>query len=581
QGLGAKVTIYSNEKKQGLEQMPTKGYLSTVTPILNFGLGQEKNIDSLNIEWNSGKKQVVKNPETNRMIVLEEKNAESNHETLTETQTLLTEIPSPIHFKDIGSNTNDFKRQGLLIHQLSHSGPYMVKGDINNDGLEDVFIGGAKGQSAALYLQQQNKTFQPSRVTAFDLDRGSHDTDAVIFDANGDGHADIYVTSGGYHDFLEKDPLLQDRLYLGNGNGNFAKSDTALPKIDQSTSCAIVNDINEDGHLDLFIGGTVVPGRYPETLQNQLLINDGKGNFTDQIKTLAPDLQKIGMVTDALWTDMNGDKVNDLIVVGEWMPISIFINTDGTLENKTSSYLDKNYSGWWNTITASDFNGDGKPDFIVGNMGLNTQFKVSNTEPAELYYGDFDKNGSVDPLFSYYIKGVNYPYLTRDELLGQLAGMRSRYTSYKSYANATIATILSKEELNTATKLTANHMETTLFLSTAQSHYEIAPLPIQAQYSPVNSIPLSDFDGDGNIDMLLLGNNDNFKLRLGKFDANYGTLLMGNGKGAFEYIEQTITGLNVSGSVNSSVIIDNLLFLGVYGEPVKAYKILKPNSKAK
>lgn len=578
-GIGTKVTSYYSGKIQSLEQSPARGYLSSVSPILHFGLGQSSQVDSIHVKWNSGLQEKILDIQANQKLVVEEKNAQkttSNNELLTP---LLVETKSPIPFQNKASSINDFKRQSLLVSQFSHSGPSMAKGDLNNDGLEDVIIGGSKGNSAKIFLQLNTGKFAERTVTSFEKDKMSHDTDIQIFDANKDGHQDIYIASGGYHDYEPEDIRLQDRIYLGNGKGDFSKNTKALPKLFTSTGSVAISDINNDTFLDIFVGGRVIPGNYPENPMNFILINDGEGNFTNQTDTIAPELTQFGMVTDALWSDINGDSVKDLLVIGEWQPISIFINTEGKLKTQTDSYIEKSLSGWWNTISSSDFNRDGKPDFIVGNMGINTQFKITDNEPAELLYKDFDQNGSVDPIFSYYIEGTPYPYITRDELLGQLAGMRSKFTSYSSYADATINDIFEESEFANAKKLTANHMKTTLLLSNETGSYSITELPNEAQYAPVYNISISDFDHDGNYDVLLLGNSAHFKLRLGKFDANYGALLLGDGTGNFNYLDQNKSGLDIRGDVRSSIIIDDKLFLGIYGKPLKTYAISKKRGK--
>ncbi len=574
-GIGSRVVLYNNNSKQSLEQIPNRGYLSTVSNILNFGLGQEDTIDSLVIDWNNGKRQVLLNINANQLVTLEEKNAQALKKTKSIPTSTFTEISPAISFDHKNVAINDFKRQSLLLNQPSHSGPCMAKGDVNNDGLEDIFIGGSSGQSASLYVQNSNGDFIRRIINAFDIDKKSEDSDAIFFDANNDGHQDLYVASGGYHNFSENDKLLQDRLYLGDGQGGFSKTEDSLPEMFTSASTVAANDINGDGFLDVFVGGRIIPGRYPESPYSYLLINDGKGNFTNQVDIIAPELQKIGMVTDAVWADINSDKTRDLIVIGEWMPISVFLNKNGKLENSTSHYFEEPLKGLWNTLQVSDLNNDGKLDIIAGNVGTNTQFKVSPAEPATMYFDDFDKNGSVDPIFTYYIQGKSYPYLTRDELLGQLANLRSRFTSYKDYADATIEDIFSSEQLNEAHKLTSNRMETTLLLSSQESRFMVATLPEQAQYSPVYSINIGDFNKDGNDDMLLLGNNHFFKLRLGKFDANYGTLLVGNGKGEFKYSNQIESGLDIRGAVKSSLLIEDKLFLGINNNSLKTYQFSK------
>ncbi len=574
QGIGSRVTIYHQGYQQSLTQMPTRGYLSTVSPILHFGLGTSTSIDSLTIQWNSGARQTLAKVRPNQQLVLKETEATLPPPSPTHNNsTYLQEVPSPIDFVSRRSSVNDFKRQALLISQFSHHAPCMAKGDLNKDGLEDVFIGGSAGQEGAVFLQQADGRFLREQSAIPANDGRFHDSASALFDANGDGHLDIYVASGGYHDFEPGDERLQDRLYLGNGMGGFITATGALPPMRTSSSTVAVSDLNMDGYPDIFVGGRVVPGRYPELPRSYILLNDGSGKFTDATKTVAPDLELIGMVTAALFTDLNEDGREDLILAGEWMPLTIYLNKSGKLQDETSTYLDQPYVGWWNTVAASDLNGDGRADLVVGNVGTNTQFKVNAQEPAQLLYADFDDNGSIDPIFSFHIGGKSYPYLTRDELLGQLASLRQKFTTYASYADATLEDIFSQEQLKKAQKLTANHMGTSLFLSADDGRYKLEPLPVQAQFSTVNQVIISDVNRDGNDDLMLFGNNEFFKLRLGRFDANYGTLLLGKGDGSFDYVPQPRSGLEVKGDVRAALQIGDRIFLGLYGQAVKAYKL--------
>ena len=570
QGLGAKVTLYVKDKKQYLEQMPARGFQSSVSPVLHFGLGGDKAIDSLVIVWQSGKQQLLKNINGDQLITLQEKNAASIYHLPKAVSPLFEETKPPFEYTHHTNAINDFKRQPLLINPLSFSGPCLSKGDINGDGLDDVYAGGGSGQAGSIYIQSKTGKFIKKTEPVFEADKLSEDADAVFLDANGDGFNDLYVVSGGYHNYLPNDSLLQDRLYLNDGKSNFTKSVNAIPQMHVSKSCVRVTDINSDGHPDLFVGGRVMPGRYPETPQSYLLINDGKGHFSDQITTIAPSLKKTGMVTDAVWIDMNGDNKKDLIVVGEWMPVSVYINTNGKLENKTKNYFDKEYSGWWNKLCTGDFNRDGKPDLVIGNLGLNTQCKASDKQPAEMYYKDFDDNGSVDPILCFYIKDTSFPYVTRDELLDQMSNMRTRFTDYKSYADATMKDVFTAEELKDAGHLQANCLRTSYFESGKEGKFHEKALPLQAQYSPVYTITTTH-DKDGSDDLLLCGNITHARLRFGKYDAIYGVLLKNDGRGNFSYINQQQSGFHLTGDVRSVININNTLLFGINQSGIKTY----------
>jgi hypothetical protein len=571
QGVGAKVDIWANGKMQQVEQVHARGYLSAVSPVLHFGLGGNPKVDSLVITWNSGRQQKLQDVQANQILTLAEKNASVSKKRQTSIAPVFKLVSSPVVYQAPKIKVNDFKRQPLLLNQLSFAGPCFVKGDVNNDGLEDIYASCGDGQPASLFLQTKNKQFIRRSVRAFDDDKEFTDADAAFFDADNDGDVDLYVASGGYHNLLPGDSLLQDRLYINNGKGDFLRKRNVLPVMISSKGCVAVEDINKDGFKDIFVGGRAVPGRYPETPASYLLMNDGHGNFINSISSTAPGLEKSGMITDAEWVDMDHDGDNDLVIAGEWMPVQIYLNNTGKLENKSKEFFEKDYSGWWNRIAVNDFNHDGKPDLLVGNMGLNTQCRVSDTQPGTLHYKDFDNNGSVDPFFCFYILGKSYPFVTRDEMLEQLGYLRSRFTDYQTYADVTLTDVLKEDQLKDAGLLRINHLETTLFLSAGDGKLHSAKLPVQAQYSPVYCIAVSDFDNDGNDDVLLAGNNHHTRLRMGQSDANYGILLKGRGNGAFEYIEQRFSGLSLQGDIRSIIALNNILVFGINGQPAVAY----------
>jgi len=572
QGIGAKVLVFTRGKQQYLEQMPTRGYQSSVSPVLHFGLGVATTIDSLRIIWPLGEQQVIKSVKVNQVLAVNENDAIRVKENTKAEKPLFAEVKSPVNYAQEKNNVNDFKRQPLMVNPMSFSTPCMIKGDINGDGLEDIYIGGADGKPGQLFIQHRDGCFSLKKEPVFESDSKFTDAAAVFFDANGDGKPDLYVCSGGYGNLTPGDALLQDRLYLNNGKGDFTRAANALPAMLSSKGCVKAADINGDGYPDLFVGGRVVPGRYPEAPESYILVNDGKGHFVNQTQQWAPQLQHIGMITDAAWVDMNGDHKPDLVLVGEWMPVTILINHNGRLINQTKDYIDKDRLGWWNTLAVADVNHDGFPDFIVGNQGLNTQYKGTDAEPAEIIYKDFDDNGSVDPILCFYIQHKSYPYLTRDELLDQVSMMRARFPDYQSFANATIDSLFTPSEMQGAHHLKANDFNTVCFLSNHSGKLRETPLPMEAQNSPVFTITTMDYDHDGNIDLLLCGNINRARLRFGKYDANYGALLKGDGHGNFSYVPQLKSGFKIKGDVRSVLSINNTLLFGINQSSVTAYR---------
>lgn len=570
-GVGAKLTVFNKGQKQYLEQQPSRGYQSSVSAVLHVGLGADSLVDSVCVVWQSGLSQMLTNVKANQLLRVNEADAKAAETPAKAPHALFIEAKAPIDYQHQSVAVNDFKRQALMVTPQSFFGPALAKGDVNGDGLEDIYAGSGNGQPAVLYLQQKGGTFAKSVQPAFEADKQSEDADAAFFDANGDGTVDLYVASGGYGNYAPDDVLLQDRLYLNDGKGHFTRSADALPAMHVSKSCVRVADINGDNHPDIFVGGRVIPGRYPETPESFMLLNDGKGHFTSEAVKAAPALQKIGMVTDAAWIDLNNDNKKDLVVVGEWMPVSVFININGTLQNKTGDYFDSTYSGWWNKLQVADFNGDGKEDLIIGNNGLNSQCRASSSEPAEMYYKDFDKDGYVDPFLCFYIQGKSYPYISKDELLTQMVSLRKKFPDYKSYADASITDLLSSDDLKSAGHLTANYFKTAYFERGANGKFIEKALPLQAQYSPVFTITPLDYDKDGKQDVLLCGNMNHARLRFGKYDANYGVLLHNTGNG-FEYVNQLQSGFNIWGDVRNVLTINNNLFFGINGSAIKMYK---------
>ncbi|MBD0258631.1 MAG: VCBS repeat-containing protein, partial [Cytophagales bacterium] len=441
----------------------------------------------------------------------------------------------------------DFKIEPLLPHKFSQNGPGLAVGDVNGDGLEDFCVGGPARSPGKVFTQTPSGKF-----TARDLpDPAFEDQGLLLFDADGDADADLYVVSGGA-EFNAGSASYQDRLYRNDGEGNFTRDAAALPATASSGSCVTAADYDRDGDLDLFVGGRVVPGRYPLPAQSYLLRNEG-GRFVDVTAAVAPGLEQIGLVTAALWTDFDGDGPVDLIVAGEWMPITFYKNDKGRFTDVTSRIGMAATTGWWNSLAGDDFDGDGDTDYVAGNLGLNTPYKASSAQPFSVYAADFDGNGTVDPVLSYFLAGQEVPVATRDALAVQLPLMRRRFPRYSAYAKASLAEVLSPAERQNAYRLKCEYPQSSYLENRGNGTFTIRPLPVAAQLAPVFGLLTGDYDHDGHADVLLSGNSFAPEFVTGWHDAGSGLYLRGDGRGHFTPVPVAQSGFSVTGDAKGMV----------------------------
>ena len=551
--VGSKVTLRNGKATFFQELSPVRGFQSSVDYILTFGLGKIDTVQSVTVDWPDGRVSDVKNVAANQRITVRQSEAvkagrAGPGDTARPAKQLVTDITqrTTLPFVHHENEYVDFDREPLMPKMLSTEGPLMAVADVNGDGLDDIFIGGAKDQPSAILLQQQDGSFVKSNEKLLAEDSVSEDIGAVFFDANGDGHPDLYVVTGGT-EFSEASSALEDRLYLNDGKGNFRKAVGALPPLALSGSRVAAADFDGDGAIDLFVGGRSVPGRYGIDPQSVLLKNDGRGHFTDVTDKAAPGLSHIGMVTDAVWKDIDGDGRPDLIVVGEWMPITIFHNAGhGKLVKLNVPGLEKS-NGWWNRIIAGDFTGHGRVDFIVGNLGLNTRLQAKESEPVTMYVKDFAHSGFVQQIISYYHDGKSYPLELRDELIRSLPLLKDRYVNYRDYARQTFADVFPRKDLEDAVVRNAYTFSTSLVRNNGDGTFTLVPLPLEAQIAPIYGIVAADIEGNGKQDLLMAGNFDGVKPEIGRMSAGYGVYLRGDGKGHFTPVRALESGFFVPG----------------------------------
>jgi hypothetical protein len=547
QGYGTKVRLYHNGKLFYAEHQTQRGYKSTVEDAEHFGFGAESgNIDSIRISWPGGKTQLLKDIPVNQVLTVYQKDAEVKAFESVPLGTLLREVHNDlgIHYTHTETDFVDFQAGQLLLpHKHSQGGPGITVGDIDGDGLEDFIVGGSASRSAKIFRQQKNGSFKTDSLPS----KSAEDMGLLLFDADADNDLDLYAVSGS-SEFEINSNNYQDRFYRNVGGGKLQPDANALPKINSSGSCVVANDFDKDGDLDLFVGGRIVSMRYPETPESYLLVNDGKGNFENKTSQLSEELSRVGMVTSALWTDMNNDGWMDLAVVGEWMPITFFINESGKGFHRLQI---PETSGWWNSVVGGDFDNDGDMDYVAGNLGLNSVYRASVDEPVCVYAKDFDDNGSMDAIMCRYIQGKEHPVHPRETLTGQISKLRGVAQRYADYGRMGIKDLVSEPMLNDALVLKSTLLASVYIENKGSENFAITHLPVEAQYAPIYGVTVTDVNDDGNLDILSVGNSYASETLNGFYDAGIGNYLQGDGAGNFKSATVKESGFFVDGDAKA------------------------------
>lgn len=560
-GLGANVTLSAGGAKQYHEHSPYRGYQSTVEPVAHFGLGANSTVDSLSVVWPDGTRQVRTDVAANQEIDVRYSAGSGSPSEVGSTEGRSSSDTGL--FRDVAvrrgldhrhRKTQNQATNPLLPHQYSQNGPGLATGDVDGNGLDDVFVGADRGRHRILFRQVGAGCFQKDTLSIKHQFSGSYayeDMGALFFDAEGDGDPDLYVVSGSTVG-PAGNPIgtYQDRLYLNDGTGRFTRAQGALPEVNSSGSVVTAADYDEDGDLDLFVGGRIRPGRYPLPPQSYLLRNDSDSSgvrFTDVTEEVAPELAEVGLVSDALWSDYNDDGRVDLLLAGEWMPITIFEHDGDRFVDKTDEAGLQNTEGWWNGLAAGDFDRDGDTDYVAGNLGLNTRYEASPSEPVRVHAKDFDGNGRFDPILSRYMEGTSYPAHERRELVKRFRRMQNRFPSHDAYAGAALEEVLTEEERDEAYVAEAVRFESSYLENRGDGTFAVRALPIRAQTAPVFGMQSGDYTGDGVLDLLMVGNWYAPDVETGRADAFVGALLKGDGTGRFEYVPYTESGFFVDG----------------------------------
>ena len=601
-GLGAFATIYYDHGKlQTYENNPYRGYLSTIQCVAHFGLGAASMVDSIVIKWYNEKKQTIKNVKANEVLTVDIADAKDNfsfHQPALETNSLFKEVTvaSGIQYKHKDFDAIDFNLQSILPHKFTEYCPALAAGDIDGNGLDDLVAGGNSGSQAQVLLQQATGQFIQKdllNVANGFTPNKIKDEGLLLFDANGDGIPDLYITSGGFQN-TRGNIAYQDRLYINDGKGNFTLDSNALPKNYTSKLCVRSMDFNKDGKLDLFVSGRVDPWNYPKPVSSFIFRNDtqnGIVKFTDVTDEVAPDLKNIGMVCDALFTDFNNDGQTDLLLSGEWMPLTFLRNIDGKFKNITAASGIDNKVGWWNSIVAGDFRHTGRTDYIVGNTGMNTLYKPTDQYPIYCTANDFNNNGAYEAIPSLFLKDQKgelkeFPANGRDDIIERIPALKKRFDNYKKFAEATMDDIFPADKRKGAIRLKANMLQSCYIRNDGGDKFTMIPLPKEAQISILNGMVADDFDGDGNLDVLINGNDFGTDISIGRYDALNGLVLKGDGKGGFAPLSILQSGIYLPGNGKALVKLmgskgNYMVAASQYRDALKLYSLKKNTQNVK
>ncbi len=564
-GLGAKVFVVSGTLEQCRELTLTRGFQSSVTPRLHFGVGRSQVISEVKVVWPNGTMSIVHDIEANQNLVIDFSSAKAPNQKEVGAVTVFETVrPDSLHvdFKHVENSYNDYHFEPLLPHQTSMLGPGVAVGDVNGDGLDDFYLGGASKQAGVLYIQKGTGKFEITNTHVFENDKEKEDMSALFFDADMDGDQDLYVVSGGNENVKDLTNF-QDRLYLNQGRGVFVKGDENLPEITSSGSRVKAGDYDGDGDLDLFVGGRLVAGQYPWPAKSYILNND-RGIFKDVTLELAPDFEALGMITDAVWDDFDTNGTQDLIIVGEWTPIMFYSNTETGFKNVTDKMGLEKTNGWWSGITVDDFDNDGDMDYVVGNLGLNYKYQATAKEPFEVYADDFDHNKRKDIVLSYYNFGTLFPVRGKSCSSQQIPSLSKKFENYNSFAIADVSEVYGKDALENA----EIHYKAYTFASSyienlGYGKFRSIKLPNEAQLSSVNKIISHDIDRDGIKDILLAGNLYTSEIETPRNDSSIGSYLKGDGHGGFLPMSNETCGLSIRGDVKdlAPIRINNDAFI--------------------